>query len=309
MLSYRRNFFGYAHIRTNGGKTHVWNAAGIEPLVCEALQRIAEVSDTSARVWCGSDIPPHRQGIRVLGAPVGHPDFVRAQMETKQAEHQVLLDRIPALPDLQSAWALLVHCAANYFLRVVPPELGEDFASAHDRSLWTCLCNMMGIAEDACEATAREAASLPLALGGLGLRSALRTHPSAYCASWADSLHMVQKRHPGVVAHLLTHLEGVPVGQSLTSASVAAGSLTGVHGFDIPSWRSLAAGVRPPPRDPEDHEPGSPRQGWQHEVFEWSNSSGRWTSSQGSQTRRRPCCVLKVVPERVLSCLPLPPIH
>ena len=43
----------------------VWNAAGIEPPVCEVLQRIAEVS---ARVWRGSDIPPHRQGIRVLGS-------------------------------------------------------------------------------------------------------------------------------------------------------------------------------------------------------------------------------------------------
>ena len=143
----------HAHIRINGGKTHVWNAVGIEPPVCEALQRIAEVSDPSARVWRGSDIPPHRQGIRVLGATVGHPDYVRrAQLEMKQAEHQVLLDRIPALPDLQSTWALLVHCAAsraNYFLRVVP------FASAHDRSLWTCLCNMMGIAEDTCEASPR----------------------------------------------------------------------------------------------------------------------------------------------------------
>ena len=81
---------------------------------------------------------------------MGHPDFVRAQLETTQAEHQVLLDRIPSLPDLQSAWSLLVHCAAsraNYFLHVVPPELGEEFASAHDRSLWACLCNMMGIAK------------------------------------------------------------------------------------------------------------------------------------------------------------------
>ena len=31
--------------RINGGKTHVWNAAGVEPPVCEALQRIAEASD------------------------------------------------------------------------------------------------------------------------------------------------------------------------------------------------------------------------------------------------------------------------
>ena len=176
----------HAHIRIHGGKTHVWNAAGIEPRVCDALQRIAEASDPSARVWRGADIPTHRQGIRVLGALVGHPDFIRAQVEMTQAEHQVLLNRIPSLPDLQSAWSLLLHCAsarANYFLRVVTPELGEEFARAHDRSLWACLCTMMGISEVACEAAAREAASLPLALGGLGLRSASRTHPSAYWAS------------------------------------------------------------------------------------------------------------------------------
>ena len=176
----------HAHIRIHWrGKTHVWNVAGIEPRVCNALQRITEASDPSASVWRGADIPSHRQGIRVLGAPVGHPDFIRAQLEMTQAEHQVLLDRIPSLPDLQTAWSLLLHCAsarANYFLRVVPPGLGEEFALAHDRSLWACLCAMTGISEVACEATAREAASLPLALGSLGLRSACRTHPSVYWA-------------------------------------------------------------------------------------------------------------------------------
>ena len=112
---------------------------------------------------------------------------------------------------------------------------------------------MMGISEVVCEATAREAASLPLVLGGLGLRSACRTHPSAYWARWDDSFHMVQKRHPGVVVRLFTDLEGVPVGQSLTSATTVARSLDVVHRFEIPSWRSLAAGARPPPRGPEDH--------------------------------------------------------
>ena len=56
------------------------------------------------------------------------------------------------------------------------------------------------------------------------------------------------------------------MGQSLTSGTTVARSLDGVHGFEIPSWRSLAAGARPPPRDPEDHEPGSPWQEWQHEA-------------------------------------------
>ena len=150
--------------------------------------------DPSARVWRGADIPTHRQGIRVLGAPVGHPDFIRAQLKMTQAEHQVLLNRIPSLPDLQSAWSLLLHCAsaqANYFLRVVPPELGEEFATPHDSSLWACLCTMMGISEVDCEATAREAASLPLAVGGLGLRSASktlrRTGPGLTRFTWCKS--------------------------------------------------------------------------------------------------------------------------
>ena len=48
-------------------------------------------------------------------------------------------------------------------------ELGEEFARAHDSFLWACLCTMMGISEVDCEGIAREAASLPVALGGLGL--------------------------------------------------------------------------------------------------------------------------------------------
>ena len=174
---------------------------------------------------------------------------MRGHLETTQAEHQVLMDRILSLPDLQSAWSLMVH--ANYFPRVVPPELGGEFASAHDRSLWACLCNMMGISKDACTRS-RFVTTCPW----WSRSQKCPQNP----ASWADSLHMVQKRHPGVVGHLLTQLEGVPVGHSLTSASAAARSL------DIPSWRSLAAGARPPPRDPEDNEPGCPRQGWQHEA-------------------------------------------
>ena len=132
---------------------------------------------------------------------------------------------------------------------------------AHANSLWACLNTMMGISEVACEATAREAASLPLVLGGLGLRSACRTHPSAYWARWDDSFP--HGADPGVVVRLFTDLEGVPVGRSLTSATTVARSLDGVHRFEIPSFGARA---RPPPRDPEDDEPGSPRQGWQHEA-------------------------------------------
>ena len=38
-----------------------------------------------------------QQGIRVLGAPLGHPAFIADQSENLAVEHQTLLDRIPSL--------------------------------------------------------------------------------------------------------------------------------------------------------------------------------------------------------------------
>ena len=60
-----------------------------------------------AKVWRVSEVPVGRQGVKVLGATVGHPAFVAAQLSAV-AEHQAtLLQRLPLMPDLQSAWLLL----------------------------------------------------------------------------------------------------------------------------------------------------------------------------------------------------------
>ena len=42
------------------------------------------------------------QGVRVLGTPLGHVDFVEAQLTKKLAEHNVFL---PRLVDVQSIWS------------------------------------------------------------------------------------------------------------------------------------------------------------------------------------------------------------
>ena len=39
-------------------------------------------------------------------------------------------------------------------------------------------------------------ASLPCRLGGVGLRDGVKEAQAAYSSSWADSLHMIRKRHP-----------------------------------------------------------------------------------------------------------------
>ena len=36
--------------------------------------------------------------------------------------------------------------------------------------------------------------------------------------------------------------------------------------FEPSSWRELVEGARPEPREPEDFEPGTTRDGWQHEA-------------------------------------------
>ena len=115
--------------------------------------------------WC----PLNSKGC----APLGHTDFVSAFLERKSRDHHVLFSRIPRVEDVQSAWALLLHCAsarANHLLRVVRPELVRDFAARHDSSLWTCMCEILRVDFGECSANARNSATLPLPLGGVGLR-------------------------------------------------------------------------------------------------------------------------------------------
>ena len=49
----------------------------------------------------------------MLGTPLGHREFVEAQLRAITAEHRVLLNRIPHVGDLQCTWLLLLFCAAS----------------------------------------------------------------------------------------------------------------------------------------------------------------------------------------------------
>ena len=90
---------------------------------CDLLERIAQQSDPEAREWPGSELPMDQQGVTILGTPLGHPDFVSAQLQRKTQDHRILLERILAVTDVQSAWSLLLPRPANYILRVVRPDL------------------------------------------------------------------------------------------------------------------------------------------------------------------------------------------
>ena len=168
----QEELYHHCGIRIHIGKTQVWNQGRVRPPVCDALELIAQREHPEARVWKGSNLSTGQQGIKVLGTPLRHPDFVSAHLDGKIQEHELLLSRIPAVPDLQSAWALLVHCAsarATFLLRVVRPEMTHRFASAHDAQLWGCLCQLLDITTTRCDVGSRDTATLPLAMGGNGV--------------------------------------------------------------------------------------------------------------------------------------------
>ena len=133
----------------------------------------------------------------------------------------------------------------------------------HDEGLWRCMCEILRVPLDT-GVLARDTASLPLALGGLGLRSAVRSRQSTYWASWADTLPVVRMRHRAIAESFVEALvTGVgPV--SLVEAEDCRRNLTGVMGFEPPSWSALVAGARPLPPPLDD--PGGWRTGWQHEA-------------------------------------------
>ena len=159
----------------------------MRPLACDALQRIARAANADENVWRGSQLPPQEQGIKVLRTPPGHPNAVGAHLDQIITEHQVLLERIPSVHDLESAWLLLLLLCSSP-CDVYPEDSATDavarFADAHYKGLWRCMCRLLNIPEDQDEAT-KLSATTRLALGGLGLRSAARTRQAAFWASWA----------------------------------------------------------------------------------------------------------------------------
>ena len=78
----------------------------------------------------------------MLGIPVGHVEFVQAQLVSTTKKHATLYQRIQSVQDLQSAWLLLLFCVntrATYSLRGIPPNEVAEFAAAHDEASWQCL--------------------------------------------------------------------------------------------------------------------------------------------------------------------------
>ena len=109
---------------------------------------------------------------------------------------------------------------------------------------------------------ARHITTLPLRMGGLGLRSALRMAPAVFWASWADALPMLQQRLPELTRQVLHVLEGPAFG-CLGELQEATERLDRCGFVVRPNWEALRRGLRPRPPVAA-VEPGEWQHGWQY---------------------------------------------
>ena len=99
-------------------------------------------------------------------------------------------------------------------LRVVRPELVEDFAEGHDLGLWMCLCRL---------------------LRRIGLSERDKNPSLSILGELGRSLSMIKERHPVVAERIIGSLNNArPAGPCIRSAVLAAFQLMGVEGFEVP---------------------------------------------------------------------------
>ena len=226
-----------AGIRPHLGKLEAWSAAGgTAPPGLHALCPTA---------WRGH-LPDHLNGITVLGAPLGHPEFVKAHTEQRLQEEETLLEELPS----------------------------EAYARGHDDLVRACVSRLLEQPRPfGRNSKAWRIASLPLRLGGAGLRSAERTAPAAYWAAWADALEMLHARQPQWATRFCNELQHEEPEAECLREAASAGRLLDEEGWqERPSWQHLLAGARPrsaravtETEEEEDNaaEPGEWRPGWQ----------------------------------------------
>eukprot|EP00435_Cladocopium_sp_Y103_P059674 s180_g21.t1 len=168
-------------------------------------------------------------------------------------------------PQYQHQHRLLLLFSAsprcNYQLRMLPPHDTQHFAAHHDAAVAACLTQLLDAAP--LPAPALGTAHRPLHMGGLGLTSAVATATSAYWASWADVLPVLQAQapqHAAAIHHMLTNPpEATPGIQTAIHSAEQLRQL----GWEPPDWRQLLAREAVP--DPS-HDFAGPTLGggWQH---------------------------------------------
>ena len=255
-----RELWAHAGIRINLVKTQIFIRAGFLPHNCQHIIRAGLQLNPPVVVWRGDSVlSPVQRGVTILGTHLGHLYFVKAQLRAKAEEHRILLNRVEAMTDFQCAWLMLR--LRRIITSARSSQRGQKNSQAHHKAISRVFNSLLDIRGDK---SIFDFASLPCRLGGVGLRNAVRGVPAAYWSSWADSLHMIRKRHPDI-SDFITVTLGRGGGGFHTEAGARCRASLVELGFDVPEWSDLA--LRPDLDPAADKFPSLSRHGWQTESF------------------------------------------
>ena len=250
----QRELWNHARISLHLGKTKVWNRAGIRQPGCEEMLRAAVLVDPNARVWRGdTSTPPSEQSLKILGTPVGQPKYLTAKLQELSAKHKGF-----CWNEYMFVVDLLCGDTCELHSRKRATSWASQFVRQHDANVWQCFCE---VNPDQVTTSSMRTASLLLGLGVLGVGSLEGTFLAAHWTSWADSLAMIQARHPAVAGTIVKALD---TNVAALVARELRGCVDTLQTADcvVPPLVELADGLRPFPfRDEE--EPSGTKHGWQ----------------------------------------------
>ena len=209
------------------------------------------MAELGPSVWRGSGPAPSR-GIRVLGAPLGTPEFIDAFGEAHIAKARQLLDRILELPELQHAWLLTYFCLiprANHLPRQVPPELVQHTAATFEQLTEHALQQLLG-GDMPLPPHVLHQARLPFREGGLGLRHCSALSSAIYWSSWADVLPTLHRRFPVQVANVLAFLNTPALQRAHISTTLSTWVHLHVQQVTSSETPPLRLNLLPPPTAP-----------------------------------------------------------
>ena len=117
-------------------------------------------------------------GIVVLGAPIGYNTFIQEKIQSRVSQVQKVVELLPLVRDPHSELVLLRSCLSLpkicFLLRAIDTTSFQEQLQAFDNIIRGALCRLLGTAVSDMQWAQ---ASLPVAMGGLGLRSAVDHAP------------------------------------------------------------------------------------------------------------------------------------
>ena len=169
-------------------------------------ERGLHLSSLKSMIWCpnlcpGNPDPLDRgitrvmeSGIKLLGAPIGSNIFTEELLEDRIAKLGELMDKLSILDDPHTEYAMLKSCFAlpkfSYIMRTVDPRPYKGTMEKFDKAVRQSMERVVGASMMDHQ---WQQATLPVTLGGLGLRCVVPHAPGAYVTSLGSSSEIMEE--------------------------------------------------------------------------------------------------------------------